>query len=101
SLESMEAIHLDWQAGMRIPGLSIPPQFASKFDLAPKEITAALVGLKSRARAFQVQRTINSYAGEPLLAVLPGVALNELWGIVDIFENTLLLVSAMIVVIGL
>lgn len=101
SLESMEAIHLDWQAGMRIPGLSIPPQFARKFDLAPKEITAALVGLKSRARAFQVQRTINSYAGEPLLAVLPGIALNQLWSIVDIVENTLLLVSGMIVVIGL
>jgi putative ABC transport system permease protein len=101
SLESLEAIHLDWQAGMRIPGLSIPPQFARKFDLRPKEITAALVGLKSRARAFQVQRMINSYAGEPLLAVLPGVALNELWGMVNVVENTLLLVSGMIVVIGL
>ena len=101
SLESMEAIHLDWQGGMRIPGLSIPPQFAKKFDIAPKEITAALIGLKSRARAFQVQRTINNYAGEPLLAVLPGVALNELWSIVGVVENTLLLVAGMIVVIGL
>jgi len=101
SLEAMEAIHLDWQGGMRIPGLSIPPQFAKKFDIAPKEITAALIGLKSRARAFQVQRTINNYAGEPLLAVLPGVALNELWSIVGVVENTLLLVAGMIVVIGL
>jgi len=101
SLEAMEAIHLDWQGGMRIPGLSIPPQFAKKFDIAPKEITAALIGLKSRARAFQVQRTINTYAGEPLLAVLPGVALNELWSIVGVVENTLLLVAGMIVVIGL
>jgi len=101
SLEAMEAIHLDWQGGMRIPGLSIPPQFAKKFDLAPKEITAALIGLKSRARAFQVQREINNYAGEALLAVLPGVALNELWSIVGVVENTLLLVAGMIVVIGL
>jgi len=101
SLEAMEAIHLDWQGGMRIPGLSIPPQFAKKFDIAPKEITAALIGLKSRARAFQVQRTINNYVGEPLLAVLPGVALNELWSIVGVVENTLLLVAGMIVVIGL
>ena len=101
SLEAMEAIHLDWQGGMRIPGLSIPPQFATKFDLAPKEITAALIGLKSRARAFQVQREINNYAGEALLAVLPGVALNELWSIVGVVENTLLLVAGMIVVIGL
>ena len=101
SLESMEAIHVDWQGGMRIPGLSIPPQFARKFDLAPKEITAALVGLKVRGRVFQVQRTINDSAAEPLVAVVPGVALNELWSIVDVVENTLLLVSAMIVVIGL
>ena len=101
SLEAMEAIHLDWQGGMRIPGLSIPAEFARKFDIAPKEITAALVGLKARSRVFQLQRTINNYAGEPLLAVLPGVALNELWSIVDVVENTLLLVSGMIVVIGL
>ena len=101
SLEAMEAIHLDWQGGMRIPGLSIPPQFARKFDIAPKEITAALVGLKSRAQVFQVQRAINTSPGEPLLAVLPGVALNELWSMVDVVENTLLVVSGMIVVIGL
>jgi len=101
SLESMEAIHLDWQGGMRIPGLSIPPQFARKFDVAPKEITAALVGLKVRGRVFQVQRTINNYAAEALVAVVPGVALNQLWGIVGVVENTLLLVSGMIVVIGL
>src|SRR6185295_19494514 len=75
--------------------------FARKFDLAPKEITAALVGLKSRSRVFQVQRAIDNYAGEPLVAVVPGVALNELWGLVDVVENTLLLVSGMIVVIGL
>ena len=101
SLESMEAIHLDWQGGVRIPGLNIPPQFARKFDLAPKEITAALVGLKARSRVFQVQRAINSYAGEPLVAVVPGIALNELWSLVDVVENTLLLVSGMIVIIGL
>lgn len=101
SLESMEAIHLDWQGGMRIPGLSIPPQFVRKFDLAPKEITAALIGLKVRGRVFQLQRTINSYSTEPLVAVVPGIALNELWSIVGIVENTLLLVSSMIVVIGL
>jgi putative ABC transport system permease protein len=101
SLEAMEAIHLDWQGGMRIPGLSIPPQFVRKFDIAPKEITATLVGLKSRARVFQLQRAINTSTAEPLLAVLPGLALNELWSVVAVVENTLLLVSGMIVVIGL
>lgn len=101
SLEAIEALHLDWQGGMRIPGLKIPAEHARKFDIAPKEITAVLVGLKARSRVFHVQRTINDYAGEPLVAVLPGVALGELWAVVDVVENTLLAISAMIVVIGL
>ena len=35
-------------------------------------MTAALVGLKSRAAVFQVQRYVNDYRREPLLAILPG-----------------------------
>ena len=33
-----------------------PPNEARKFDLEPKQVTAALVGLKSRAAVFAVQR---------------------------------------------
>src|SRR5690348_1899126 len=88
SLETIEAVHLDWQAGAPIPGFSIPSEYVRKFDLTPKEITAALIGLKSRAGVFQVQRFVNQYKGEPLLAVLPGVALDELWSIVGIVEKS-------------
>jgi putative ABC transport system permease protein len=101
SLHAIEAIHLDWAGGAPIPGLEIPVEYARKFDLAPKTITAMLVGLKSRSAAFKVQRTINGFEGEPLLAVLPGVALDQLWQVVGVAERTLLAVSAMIVVIGL
>jgi putative ABC transport system permease protein len=101
SLEAMEAIHLDWQGGAPLPGFRIPPEFVRKFDLRPKEITAALVGLKSRAAVFKMQRYINDYAPEPLLGVLPGVALDQLWQVVGIAERTLLAVSAMVVVVGL
>jgi putative ABC transport system permease protein len=101
SLQAIEAIHLDWQGGAPLPGLSIPPEYVRKFDLAPKEITAALVGLKSRAGVFQVQRFINQYKGEPLLAVLPGVALDELWSIVSIVEKSLLAISILVVAVGL
>ncbi|MBA4141841.1 MAG: ABC transporter permease [Nitrosospira sp.] len=101
SLEAIEAIHLDWQGGAPIPGLSIPAEFARKFDLAPKEITAALIGLKSRAGVFQMQRFVNQYKGEPLLAVLPGVALDELWSIVGIVEKSLLAISALVIAVGL
>ena len=101
SLQAIEAIHLDWQAGAPMPGLTIPPEFVRKFDLQPKQITAMLIGLKSRGAVFKVQRAINDFPGEPLLAVLPGVALDQLWQVVGVVERTLLAVSAMIVVVGL
>jgi putative ABC transport system permease protein len=101
SLEAIEAIHLDWQSGAKIPGFSIPAEFASKFDLTPKEVTAILVGLKSRAGVFKMQRFVNEYHAEPLLAVLPGVALDQLWQVVGIAERALLAVSGMVVVVGL
>ncbi len=50
SLEAINAIHLDWVGGAPMPGFSIPAQYVKKFDLAPKEITAALIGLKNRAQ---------------------------------------------------
>jgi putative ABC transport system permease protein len=50
---------------------------------------------------FQVQRFINEYPQEPLLAILPGVTLSQLWELVSVAENTLLMVSACVVVVGL
>jgi len=101
SLEAINAIHLDWVGGAPMPGFSIPAQYVKKFDLAPKEITAALIGLKNRAAVFKVQRDINNYAKEPLLGVMPGVALEQLWQVVNIAEKSLMAVSAMVVVVGL
>jgi putative ABC transport system permease protein len=57
-------------------------------------VTAALVGLKSRAAVFNVQRFVADYEAEPLLAVLPGVALDELWQVVGLGERALLAMSA-------
>ena len=101
NLEAIEAIHLDWQGGAQLPGFSIPAEFVRKFDLAPKKITAALVGLTNRAAVFKTQRFINEYEQEPLLAVLPGVALDQLWQVLGVMEQTLLAVSAMVVLVGL
>jgi putative ABC transport system permease protein len=101
NLESISAIHLDWVGGAPLPGLAIPAEFVKKFDLQPKEITAFLVGLKNRADVFRLQRHINVYRGEPLMAVMPGVALDELWQTLGMIERTLLAMSALVVVIGL
>ena len=97
----MQAIHLDWEGGARLPGLSISAALVRKFDLTPKTVTAVLVGLKNRAQVFRLQRDIADDTTEPLMAVLPGVALDELWQVVGVGENALLVVSAMVVVVGL
>jgi putative ABC transport system permease protein len=64
-------------------------------------VTAFLVGLKSRLAVFSVQRSVNQYPIEPLLAILPGVALQELWGLIGVAEKALLAVSGFVVVVGL
>jgi putative ABC transport system permease protein len=105
-LQAMEAIHLDWQgapiAGMdSTPAFRIPAEFAQKFDLQPKAVTAVLVGLKSRAQVFAMQRDIAAYKPEALMGVLPGVALDELWALADIGERALFFVLAAVAVVGL
>ena len=101
SLQAITAIHLDWAGGAPMPGVTITAEQARKFDLQPKQVTAALVGLKSRAAVFMVQRHVAEFEGEPLLAVLPGVALDELWDVLAVGENALLAMSAMVAVVSL
>ncbi|MEO8005769.1 MAG: ABC transporter permease [Betaproteobacteria bacterium] len=68
---------------------------------SPQAITAFLVGLQSRGAVLSVQRAVNEYADEPLTAVLPGVALQEVWEITGALEKSLFAVSALVVVVGL
>lgn len=97
----MTALHFDWAGGAPLPGLSIPAEMATRFDLTPKEITAVLLGMKQRSDAFRIQRFVNAFDGEPLMAVLPGVALDDLWESLDIFERVLRGISLLVVLVGL
>lgn len=101
SLEAIEAIHVDWQSGAKTSRQTTPVEIIREMDLEPKAITAALIGVKSRLQVFRLQRWINEYPQEPLLAILPGLALQELWQIVGIAETALVGVSAMVVVTAL
>lgn len=101
SLQGIDAIHIDWSGGAPMPGVHIDAAQARKLVGEPKTITAALLGLKSKIATFRVQRDINDYPHEPLSAVLPGVALTQLWDLIGIAENALLVVSAFVVVVGL
>jgi len=101
SLQAMAAIHLDWVAGVPLPGRRISAEQARAADLDPKQVTAALIGLKNRAAVFAVQRAVADFEAEPLMAVLPGVALDELWNVVGAGERALLAMSAMVAVVSL
>ncbi|MCV6603750.1 MAG: ABC transporter permease [Porticoccaceae bacterium] len=92
SLEGIEAIHLDWRPGQAHTSDRQPqPE-----DLKPKAVTACLVGLTSKAQTFSLQRKINTFKGEPLLAILPGATLAELWRMLGVVENLLYLISALV-----
>jgi len=101
SLEAIEAIHVDWQSGMPVPGQSVSVEQVRQMRLVPKAITAALIGVKSKLAIFKLQRFINDYDEEPLSAIIPGAALQELWGLVSVGETALAVVSAMVVATAL
>lgn len=70
-------------------------------DDAPSAITACIVGLQARPLLLLFQRFVNEYEPEPLLAAVPGVALQRLWELVGVVEVGLLLMSVLVVVAGL
>lgn len=102
SLEAITAIHIDWQSGAQAPSdARVTADQTRDHDLTPESITAFMVGMRSKAMTFQMQRAINDYRQEPLLAILPGVALSQLWELVGIADKALMIVAAFVVLAGL
>lgn len=101
SLESLEALHLDWQGGAPVPGLHIPPEMAIKFDLTPKTLDAALIGLHQRTDIFRFQRQVADFHDEALMAILPGLAMDELWQLIGGAERLLRGIGWLVVGVGL
>ena len=102
SMEGIEALHIDWFSGAPpIAGFNVSAERARTMDLQPTSITAYFLGLKSRVAAFRYQRKINEYRQEAMSAILPGVALQELWRLIGSAEKALIAVSVMVVLAGL
>jgi len=101
SLQAMEALHVGWIAGIPLPGQHADAANVRQMDLTPRAVTAVLVGLKSRSGVFSAQRYINTFTGEPLMAILPGVALDELWDVIGAGEKALLLMSGLVAAVSL
>ena len=60
-----------------------------------------MIGVKSKIETFTLQRFVNEYREEALTAILPGVALQELWSLVGVAETALSVVSAMVLLTAL
>lgn len=100
SLQAIEAIHVGWESGANL-GAKHDKTTLEQQEFHPQQITAFMLGLKSKIRTFALQRQINTYKKEPLSAILPGVALHELWGMMSVAEQALMSVSVFVVIAGL
>lgn len=102
SLEAITAIHVGWETGTRNRMAdSITEEMIRSFDLTPRTVTAVFVGLKSRGTILRTRRDLNTNMSEPLLAIIPGQALAELWQVMSTAERVLLAVSAFVIAVGL
>ena len=64
-------------------------------------VTALLVGLDSPIASLKMQRWINDYEEEALLAILPGVALSKLWELLGSVEDLLRAISILVFISSL
>ncbi len=85
SLESMESLHTAEDE-------TVGP---------PTSITSFFLKTKSRLQVLQLQREITTNKPEPMLAVIPGVVLSELWQSLSQIDFVLKLISFLVLVVGL
>jgi putative ABC transport system permease protein len=102
SLEGVEAMHVDWHDGAAPTAeTAVSAEHLEHAHIEVDEITAFFVGTKSRVETLRLQRELNTYKQEPLLAIIPGVTLSELWHGLSYVEQVLKVISWMVVVVGL
>jgi len=101
SLYGIEAIHIGWETGAPNEDKLVNPETITKDDIKIAQITSFLVGAKNRILTLRLGRYIGTYEDEPLLAIIPGMALQQLWKTMGYVEQTLFLVSLCVLVVGL
>ncbi|MDD9949102.1 MAG: FtsX-like permease family protein, partial [candidate division Zixibacteria bacterium] len=70
-------------------------------DVEVTQVTSFFVGTTDRRDVLMLQREINDFEDEPMMAVIPGVALNEMWRSLGYAETGLRLVTIFVVLVGL
>ncbi|MFT2089693.1 ABC transporter permease [Paraglaciecola sp. 2405UD69-4] len=95
SLAAIDAIHLPPSQLKQL--LDNPEQGLAP----PKSITALMLGLNNKFATFTLQRQINNYKQDRLMAVLPGVAMAQLWQLMANVENLLQVIGYLVLLASL
>ena len=98
TLEGLTAMHHDEATS---GGLMMGPPPAVRAPGEKPPITAFLLGTENRFETLQLQREMNEDQREPLTAIIPGVALQQLWQTIGSAEVGLRVVALFTVLVGL
>jgi putative ABC transport system permease protein len=109
SLQGLDALHLSpaekpliTKSNTQLYRAQQEQQQYPKQQLDPsykgQSITAVLLGLKSKFMIFSLQRQLNTNRNEPLLAIIPGVVLSDLWQTLAAVEKAMRLIIALVFV---
>lgn len=103
TLEGISAIHMGWESGAPpMLGEEVAAEEVLAMDSIPiGQITSFLLGAESRAHTLLLQREISTNEDEPLMAVIPGVALAEMWRGIGYAEDGLRIVTFFVVLVGI
>ena len=101
TLEGMEAMHIGWDKGVPGKNSTVTPENLKKENIHIGQITSFLLKTKNRIQTLKLQREIDSFPEDPLMAVIPGLALHQLWKTLSYIENILYLISLCVLAVGL
>ncbi len=103
-IEAMEIIHMDWQSGAYKPvdleSTKTEAELIKQMG-SIKQLTSFFVRSKSRIKTLLLQREINDFKDEPLLAVIPAVGLSKLWNGLSSIDQVLTFISWLVYFVGL
>jgi putative ABC transport system permease protein len=99
NLYGMEAMHFGWESGVPDGGKINPDRF-KKENIQITQLTSFMVKLKSRIAVLKMRREIDQYEKEPIMAIIPALALQEMWQTIGYVEQILFLVSLCVLLVG-
>ncbi len=100
TLQGMEAMHIGWESGIAKQE-DLPNPNELKFeDIKIHQITSFIAGARNRIQVLHLRRAIDTDPSEPLMAIIPGLALAQLWEILSGIELALRVIGICVLIVG-